>query len=591
MQYQPRLPLLGLASVLVAAPAFGQNQEISFSIDWHGPTISQPASGVIPDPITEADMLQPTGGVADFGPLPPPDINVSGDLVGLQLFAACVGHAPGVPCGIEIDALSYGNDHLLDTNSVPGYRIWFSVDEYALGDVLIVGGIGPNVFSEASVSDASSDLFVSLDLPPGPVPPLGALLNGNAGTLDGDGERSAGGNVYRGLGLREPNPPTGGLPNLGDNLDAFNLGPRPLPGQPIFFSLEGGLTDPHPLATALQGSDSAFLNGFQPGDILVSPAGGGLPSVYALGLEIGLTPFDDINALIISENGIPGFQRSIVPYDWTNAAAATDMVIFSVRRGSQIVGQLDSLQGIMIEPGDLLIPGPPGASTPGILIAAEAMGLNTTRCGVAPPGLGDDVDGMDAMAGDDPYTDCNGNGIEDSVDIATGFSTDDNLNGIPDECECPGAAYCTCPSIDAPCANPDPGAGCANSLGAGAVLLGGGSSSVFSDDLELDTTGLPPGEFGLYYMGSAMIGPFAFGDGLRCVGGDVHRYLPPILIDPMGTASKGPGIIAFACSTFPASACPMVGDTWNFQFWYRDPGGPCASSFNLSNGWSVMFTD
>ena len=31
--------------------------------------------------------------------------------------------------------------------------------------------------------------------------------------------------------------------------------------------------------------------------------------------------------------------------------------------------------------------------------------------------------------------DCNGNGIDDSVDIATGSPSDANLNGIPDECE------------------------------------------------------------------------------------------------------------------------------------------------------------
>ncbi len=31
--------------------------------------------------------------------------------------------------------------------------------------------------------------------------------------------------------------------------------------------------------------------------------------------------------------------------------------------------------------------------------------------------------------------DCNGNGIEDSTDIANGSSQDANLNAIPDECE------------------------------------------------------------------------------------------------------------------------------------------------------------
>ncbi|MBL8803565.1 MAG: hypothetical protein JNN27_16305 [Planctomycetes bacterium] len=31
--------------------------------------------------------------------------------------------------------------------------------------------------------------------------------------------------------------------------------------------------------------------------------------------------------------------------------------------------------------------------------------------------------------------DCNGNGVEDAVDIAGGYSGDENGNGIPDECE------------------------------------------------------------------------------------------------------------------------------------------------------------
>lgn len=31
--------------------------------------------------------------------------------------------------------------------------------------------------------------------------------------------------------------------------------------------------------------------------------------------------------------------------------------------------------------------------------------------------------------------DCNGNGVEDAVDISFGSSSDANNNGIPDECE------------------------------------------------------------------------------------------------------------------------------------------------------------
>ena len=32
------------------------------------------------------------------------------------------------------------------------------------------------------------------------------------------------------------------------------------------------------------------------------------------------------------------------------------------------------------------------------------------------------------------FLDCNGNGVDDTEDIATGFSADANTNGIPDEC-------------------------------------------------------------------------------------------------------------------------------------------------------------
>jgi len=34
-----------------------------------------------------------------------------------------------------------------------------------------------------------------------------------------------------------------------------------------------------------------------------------------------------------------------------------------------------------------------------------------------------------------PLEDCNGNGVEDAVDIALGGSSDVNLDGVPDECQ------------------------------------------------------------------------------------------------------------------------------------------------------------
>lgn len=42
------------------------------------------------------------------------------------------------------------------------------------------------------------------------------------------------------------------------------------------------------------------------------------------------------------------------------------------------------------------------------------------------------------LAVQQPRFDCNDNGIEDSVDIALGASSDQNQNGVPDECEADG---------------------------------------------------------------------------------------------------------------------------------------------------------
>ncbi len=49
------------------------------------------------------------------------------------------------------------------------------------------------------------------------------------------------------------------------------------------------------------------------------------------------------------------------------------------------------------------------------------------------PGTLAGVAGADAA----PLFDCNENGVEDSIDIAVGTSSDANLNAVPDECEGP----------------------------------------------------------------------------------------------------------------------------------------------------------
>lgn len=55
-----------------------------------------------------------------------------------------------------------------------------------------------------------------------------------------------------------------------------------------------------------------------------------------------------------------------------------------------------------------------------------------SNCGTGTPGTS-------SASVNVPALDCNGNGVADSIDIATGTSQDTDMNGVPDECEMPPA--------------------------------------------------------------------------------------------------------------------------------------------------------
>jgi len=100
---------------------------------------------------------------------------------------------------------------------------------------------------------------------------------------------------------------------------------------------------------------------------------------------------------------------------------------------------------------------------------------------------------------------------------------------------------------------------------------------------------MPANTFGLLFMGNQQVA-LPFGDGLRCVGGQLERFGPPQTSGASGEFSVGPGIAAISCAGGGApTTCIDAGSTWNFQAWYRDAQGPCGSGFNLSGGVSVLF--
>ena len=140
------------------------------------------------------------------------------------------------------------------------------------------------------------------------------------------------------------------------------------------------------------------------------------------------------------------------------------------------------------------------------------------------------------------------------------------------EQDCGTATYCTA----AP-----------NSTGNGMVIGSGGSLSIAANNFILSASGGPNNEFGLFFYGAGQ-GQFAFGDGFRCVPGSIARLNPPVLTDNLfGDASRVCDFTSGPMASGPEAI--SAGSTWNFQFWYRDPGGPGGTGFNLTNGLSALF--
>lgn len=135
-----------------------------------------------------------------------------------------------------------------------------------------------------------------------------------------------------------------------------------------------------------------------------------------------------------------------------------------------------------------------------------------------------------------------------------------------------------------PCGNfGSAGSGCANSAFSGAVLNSQGSTSISTPpQFQLVVTDAAPNKPGLFLEGSASLTPgIAIGDGLLCISQNTHR-LDLGFTSPSGTLTSTIDIAA--------ATNVLAGDTRYYQFWYRDPTGPCnGPDFNFSNGLSVTW--
>ncbi len=172
-----------------------------------------------------------------------------------------------------------------------------------------------------------------------------------------------------------------------------------------------------------------------------------------------------------------------------------------------------------------------------------------------------------------------GNDLNDA-----GFSTPDAFLRVQANVG-PGQSYCfgDGTGVGCPCGNAGAaGEGCANSTGAGAIMTASGTADVSNDSLLLTATQCPIGIPGIFFQGhNALVTPVFLGDGLLCFSGPIQRFAVTFT-DAVGGADS-------SATTISVSGAVNSGDTRSYQFWYRNPPGPCSGGSNLSNAIEVLW--
>jgi hypothetical protein len=144
-----------------------------------------------------------------------------------------------------------------------------------------------------------------------------------------------------------------------------------------------------------------------------------------------------------------------------------------------------------------------------------------------------------------------------------------------------------------PCSNTGaPGHGCENSATTGgAVLAATGHNS--PDNVVLVATGEKPTATTIFLSGNASVGPFIFGDGLRCVGGSLKRLASKAATGGAVAYPEGAELSITARSA--ALGAPITPGTHRFYMtYYRDPDPafcptPPGGTFNGSNAVDILW--
>jgi hypothetical protein len=123
-----------------------------------------------------------------------------------------------------------------------------------------------------------------------------------------------------------------------------------------------------------------------------------------------------------------------------------------------------------------------------------------------------------------------------------------------------------------------------NSTGSPAVMDAFGSATAAANNVDINVTGVPVGQFG-YFINSQVQGfvnPIN-SNGFLCLAGSIGRHNQPGLI---GTGPAfGITLDTTSVPTPTGFVAINAGETWNFQSWYRDIG----NTNNFSDGVSITF--
>ncbi|MEZ6015028.1 MAG: hypothetical protein R3F49_07945 [Planctomycetota bacterium] len=336
------------------------------------------------------------------------------------------------------------------------------------------------------------------------------------------------------------------------------------------FDSQGNLVIAHRVLGANNTSE-ATVSKLDANGNLIFESGVVAPNWLLIVTSVAIDPFDQITvggstrapSSLVREAGIFRFAADGTALGFTAPSVATPSV------GAEVSDLA------VTHRGDVLAFGAAGAGPDGVFLAriapdgTERWALR--RRGTRPPGA--------ASGGLSLTVDSRGNPLTLASLPLGGVSPNlslglDVVKHLQDGAA--GQAYCT------------PAA--ANSTGASAGLRALGPSLLAADNVTLLADGLPPGALALFLASrhQSLVPGAGGGQGTLCLGSSIGRYYGPGEIRIAG--AEGAASVQLHLDHLPqpgGRVSASIGETWNFQAWYRDTNpGPTS---NLTHGVSVLF--